>query len=152
MNTTTIAQLPEFEIKLKSKQKASERISVTGSKDAANVAIMCFDADNIEWTESFIVIALNRANKVLGFYKVSQGGLTGTIVDPRVIFQFALLTSAVALIIAHNHPSGNLTPSRADIEITEKIKKAGDLLEIKLLDHVIVTGEGYYSFCDNGTI
>lgn len=138
--------LPEFKISLKYKSKKTELKTISGTDDAAEVARMCFDADTMDWTESFIVIALNNANKVLGFYKVSSGGVTATIADPKVIFQFALLSNASHIIIAHNHPSGNLQPSNADKQITEKIANAAKLLDMRLLDHIIVTDESYYSF------
>jgi DNA repair protein RadC len=95
---------------------------------------------------------LNRANKVLGIYDVSTGGIAGTVADPRVIFAAALKANACAIIISHNHPSGNLKPSRQDEELTEKIKQGGQFLDIKLLDQVILTAEGYYSFAYEGLL
>ena len=150
MNTQTT--IPEFQISMKYKRSPVELMRVRDSKDVADVARLCFDADTIEWVESMLVIALNQHNKVMGFYKVGQGGITGTVCYPRVIYQFALLASATSLVIAHNHPSGNLNPSQADIHLTDKIKRAGELLDIKLLDHVIVTSDSYYSFADNGQL
>ncbi len=148
--TPTINNIPEFEIRLKTKGNIDEYMTVKGSEDIADIARQCFNADTIGWTESFICIALNRANKVLGFYKISQGGVSSTVCDPKVIFQFALLANASNIIIAHNHPSGNLKPSGADDTMTLKIKEAGKILDIKVLDHVIVTETGYYSYCENG--
>lgn len=144
--------LPEFKITLKHKGKASEAKLITNSADAADVARLCFDTDKLEWVEEFVVITLNRANKVVGFFKVSSGGISGTVADSRVIFQLALLSNASGLILAHNHPSGNLKPSAQDFTLTEKIKAAGKLLEISILDHVIITAEGYYSFADGGDL
>lgn len=144
--------LPEFNISLKYKGKKSELKTISSSNDAADVARMCFDADTMDWTESFIVIALNNANKVLGFYKVSSGGVTATIADPKVIFQFALLSNASYILVAHNHPSGNLQPSNADKAITEKIANAAKLLDMRLLDHIIVTDEGHFSFQESGLL
>ena len=86
--------------------------------------------------------------KALGIFEVSTGGVTGTVADPKIIFVAALKANACNIIISHNHPSGNVQPSKADIEITEKIKMAGQLLEIKLFDHIIVSSEGYYSFAE----
>lgn len=145
-------QLPEFQISLKTKVKPSELYPIRTGADVAKVARMCFDADSIEWHETFVIIALNQANKVLGFYKLSSGGIDMVACDPRMVFQFALLSNATSLIIAHNHPSGSLKPSREDEEMTHKIKSAGSFLSIKLLDHVIVTSEGYYSFAEEGLI
>jgi DNA repair protein RadC len=99
-----------------------------------------------------ILLCLNRANKVIGFYKVSSGGFAGTVADPKVIFTIALNCAASAIIIAHNHPSGNLKASKADIDLTNKIKLAGDTLEINLLDHIIMTEDSYYSFADDALI
>ncbi len=90
--------------------------------------------------------------QVLGAYEVSTGGLTGTVADPRVIFVAALKANACAIIVSHNHLSGNLKPSRQDEELTEKIKSGGQFLEIKLLDHIIVCNEGFYSFADEGVL
>ena len=143
---------PEFHIRLTHKTKQSELFPITQSADCATVARKIFDADSLEWVESFVVIALNRANKVLGFYKVSQGGITGTIADPRVILQFALLSNATSLILVHNHPSGNLKPSRQDEELTNKIKIAASYFDIKVLDHIILTSEAYTSFADEGLL
>src|SRR5438128_11419076 len=95
---------------------------------------------------------LNRANNVLGMYDVSTGGISGTVADTRVIFVAALKANACGIIISHNHPSGNLKPSRQDEELTQKIKLAGQLLDIKLMDHAIVTADGYYSFADEGLL
>jgi len=141
---------PEFTISLKSKVKASERYTIRGAEDCYTVFKEVFDADTIEWSESMIVLALSNANKVLGFYKISGGGLAGTICDPRIVYQFALLSNASALILAHNHPSGSLKPSAADIAVTKKIKAAGELMDIRLLDHLIITTEGYTSLADEG--
>lgn len=95
---------------------------------------------------------LNRAIKVLGLFEVSTGGVSGTVADPKIIFTAALKDGASGIIVAHNHPSGNLTASQSDIDLTRKLKEAGKFLEIQLLDHVIVTTEGYFSFADEGLI
>jgi DNA repair protein RadC len=102
--------------------------------------------------EVFAVLFLNRANKVNHFEIVSEGGITGTVADPRIILKKALEENAVSLILCHNHPSGNLKPSRADEELTTKIKHAAAFLDIKVLDHIIVSEEGYYSFADEGLL
>ena len=100
----------------------------------------------------FVVIYLNRANRLLGSYQLSIGGITGTIADVRLILSVALKTLATGLILAHNHPSGNLKPSEADKQITNKIRQAAKLLDIELIDHIIISSEGYYSFMDEGVI
>ena len=142
--------LPEFKISLKKKGSFEELFPVTNPDSAADVCRKCFESDMIDWREEFIVIALNRANKVLGFYKISSGGVAGTVADPKVIFQFALLCNASRLILSHNHPSGNLEPSRGDRDITEKLVSAGRMLDIEVLDHIIITSEGYRSFSEEG--
>ncbi len=113
----------------------------------------CFKGSKVDRKFSLSkVLLLNRANKVLGVYEVSTGGISGTVADPRLIFVAALKANACSLIISHNHPSGNLKPSRHDEELTAKIKQAGEFLDIKLLDHLIVTPEAYYSFGDEGIL
>jgi DNA repair protein RadC len=100
--------------------------------------------------EVFSVLFLNSANKINHFEIISRGGITGTIADPRIILKKALEVEAVSLILSHNHPSGNLKPSRADEMLTTKIKEAASHLDIKVIDHIIVSEDGYYSFADNG--
>ncbi len=100
--------------------------------------------------EQFWVLFLNRANRVIKKIQVSQGGVAGTVVDAKIIFKYALEHLACSLILCHNHPSGNLNPSQADINITKKLKKAGTVLDIEVLDHLIIAGKAYYSFCDEG--
>ena len=102
--------------------------------------------------EVFAVVFLNRANKINDFKIISEGGITGTVADPRIILRTALEKEAVSLILCHNHPSGSLKPSRADEELTQKIKEAAKYLDIKVLDHLIVSDDGYYSFADEGIL
>ncbi|MFZ1369416.1 MAG: DNA repair protein RadC [Ferruginibacter sp.] len=102
--------------------------------------------------EVFAVIFLNRANKINHFEIISKGGISGTVADPRIILKKALEEDATAIILCHNHPSGNLQPSRADEELTKKIKEAAAFFDIKILDHIIVSEEGYYSFADDGIL
>ncbi len=102
--------------------------------------------------EQFWILLLNRANKVLSAKKVSQGGMTGTVADPKLIFKTAIENDACYIILCHNHPSGNLKPSQADLDLTKKLKEAGKLLEIPVLDHIIVAAGKYYSFADEGIL
>lgn len=102
--------------------------------------------------EEFWIIILNRAHKVLNSVKISQGGLTGTVIDTRMILKHALDKKATALIISHNHPSGNIKPSEADIGITKKIRDAAELMDITLLDHIIIADQKYFSFADEGLV
>jgi DNA repair protein RadC len=142
----------EVELIYKSKVKASERAQITSSKDAYELLMQLWDENKIEFVEQFKVLFLNKANKVLGVYDVSTGGISGTVADPRIIFVAALKSNCAGIIVSHNHPSGNLKPSRQDEELTQKIKNAGQLLDIKLFDHVIVTNETYFSFADEGLL
>ena len=102
--------------------------------------------------EVFAVIFLNQANKIKHFEIVSEGGITGTVADPRIILKKALQEDAVNIVLCHNHPSGNLRPSRADEALTRKIKEAAGYLDIKVLDHIIVSNEGFFSFADEGIL
>lgn len=142
----------EIELVYKSKIKASERPKIVTSSDAYKILKQMWDENKIEFVEQFKVLFLNRSSGVLAVYQVSTGGITGTVADLRLIFVAALKTNAVSVVLAHNHPSGNLKPSRADEELTNKIKYAGDFLDIKILDHLIVSTEGYFSFADEGLL
>lgn len=145
-------EVAEIQLAYKSSVKPSQRPKITGSKDAYQVFKESWDASKLELLEQFKAIFTNRANKVLGILEVSTGGIAGTVADPRLIFVAALKAAASGIIISHNHPTGNLTPSQADIELTKKIKEAGKFLEIQLLDHIIMTSEGYFSFADEGLL
>jgi DNA repair protein RadC len=142
----------EIEISYKSNVKPSDRPKITGSKDVYQLFINTWDSSKIEMVEQFKVMLLNRGNRVLGICTISTGSTTGTIVDPKQVFVVALKTNAIDIILAHNHPSGNLIPSNNDYEITQKLKAAGKLLDVKVIDHLIVSTEGYYSFADEGVI
>ncbi len=152
MNLQSLNQIAEVELIYKTKIKASERPQVKTSKDAADLLKQIWDENKIDFVEQFKVLFLNRANKVLGIFEVSTGGVTGTVADPKLVFVAALKANACSIIISHNHPSGNLKPSQADEQLTQKIKQAGQFLDIKLIDHIIVSSEGYYSFADEGLI
>jgi DNA repair protein RadC len=102
--------------------------------------------------EEFWIVLLNRANRVIKKHQISQGGVAGTVADPKIIFKTALEELASGIILAHNHPSGNLTASQADIDLTKKLKEAGKLLEIQVLDHLIIAGQKYFSFADEGML
>ena len=134
------------------KTKPSKLPKISGSQDAYNILLANWNASSLEFVEQFKVILLNRANKVIGILKVSTGGTSSTIAEPKLVFASSILGNASGIILAHNHPSGNLKPSQADIELTKKLKEAGKLLEIPVLDHLIVTNEGYYSFADDGLL
>jgi DNA repair protein RadC len=152
MNQQTWNQVAEVELIYRSKVKASQRPHIKTSKDAADLLKQLWNEDKIDLVEQFKVLFLNRANKVLGVFEASTGGVTGTVADPKLIFVAALKANACAIVISHNHPSGNLKPSKADEDLTQKIKCAAQFLDIKLLDHIILTSEAYYSFADEGMI
>ncbi len=145
------SNLAEIEIHYRNKVRISDMEKVAGSRDVYDVLSRIW-SPKIDHVEEFLILCLNRANRVLGWAKVSQGGLSGTVADPKIIFQIALKSNACSIIIAHNHPSGNLTPSEADIQLTRKLKEAGLMLDLPVLDHLIISSEGYYSFADEGLI
>ena len=145
-------QVAEIQLTYKSNVKPSQRPKISGSRDAFTILKAHWDEGTIEFVEQFKAMFTNRANKVLGILNVSTGGVTGTVADPRVIFAAAIKSGATGLIVAHNHPSGNLLASQSDIELTKRLREAGKVLEIQLLDHIILTTEGYFSFADEGLI
>ncbi len=138
--------------KRKCKCKASERPMIKTSKDGYELFLHYWNEDKIELVEEFKILLLNRANRVLQILPISQGGMTGTVADPRLILAAALKVAAVSILLCHNHPSGSLKLSRADEELTCKIKEAAKYFDIKVLDHLIITSEGYYSFTDEGLL
>jgi len=142
-------KLSEIEVTYSS---SKSHIKVSQSSEAYKLAIDNWDKEIIEFQEEFKILILNNANFVLGIYPFSKGGISGTAVDIRIIMSVLLKTLATGFIMLHNHPSGNLKPSNSDIALTKKMKNAADTLEIKLLDHLIITKNGYFSFCDDGLI
>lgn len=132
--------------------KSTDCSEINSAKDAHHVLLQFYSPEKINHHEIFSILLLSRANKCIGFAKISEGGITATVVDQRLIFQVALKTNAVGIILCHNHPSGNLRPSDADITLTRKIREGAKLLDIQVLDHVILTSEGYYSFADEGML
>lgn len=141
----------EITVKYDRKIKNTEREKVTSSQKAFEI-LAPFYEDLIDYKELSYMILLSRSNRVLGVHKLSEGGKCGTIIDVRIVFQVSLLAGACAIILSHNHPSGELRASDNDNSITKRMKEAGKLLEIEVLDHVILTSEGYYSYADNGKI
>ena len=136
------------QLKVKVTATKGDEFFIKSSDDIVQVLRNVFDADTIQWTEEFIIVCLNRAHKIIGTCKVGMGGFTGVVCDPKVIMTIALQSSATSLILAHNHPSGNLKPSDADRKMTDKIKQACNLLDINLLDHIILTNDSFYSFAE----
>ena len=150
-NYENSGNIAEIEVSYKSKVKPGDRVQITNSRASVEVLRSVWSG-NMELYEEFVILCLNRANKVLGWVKVSQGGITGTVVDSRLIFGIALKAAASSIILRHNHPSGNTKPSDEDISITKRLREAGKLLDIAVLDHVILTAESYYSFADENLI
>lgn len=145
-------RVAEVELVYKTKVKPSERPKISTVKECYELLKELWNENTIEMQEQFKVMLLNRANKVIGIYEASSGGLTGTVADPRLILAAAIKSLSVSIILSHNHPSGNLKPSRADEELTQKIKVAAAYHDIRVIDHIIITSEGYYSFADEGIL
>jgi DNA repair protein RadC len=140
----------EIQIRYKPKKIVGRRISCSG--DAYKIIKHYYPDETISLQERFVVAYLNRAHNVIGIYEASIGGLTGTIADPRLILSVALKIAATGLILSHNHPSGNLKPSNADQELTNKIQLGAKYLDIMVLDHIILSADGYNSFADEGLL
>lgn len=139
-------------VRYSSKVPEYSRVKITQSDDAVDVLHAKWDEGKIEHVEEFKIILLNRANQVLGVADISSGGVSGCTADPKIIFQIALVSNASSIVLAHNHPSGNLKPSEADCQLTRKLKEGGKFLDCPILDHVILTKSGYFSFADNGIL
>lgn len=152
MNFPEWTRVAEVELVYKTTVKPSQRPKINSVKDCYELLKELWNENTIEMQEEFKVMLLNRGNKVIGVYEVSAGGLTGTVADPRLILAAAIKSLAVSIILSHNHPSGNLKPSRADEELTQKIKTAAAYHDIRVIDHIIITSEGYYSFADEGLL
>lgn len=142
----------EVKLSYKPNFSLSERPQISNSQTAYGIFKARWDEETMQFLESFKVLLLNKASRVLGLLDLSLGGMDQTTADTRVLFAAALKAGATGVILAHNHPSGTKRPSKEDLAITERISKGGDLLGIKVLDHLIVTHEGYYSFRDEGII
>jgi DNA repair protein RadC len=141
------------EIEISYKPRKANHPIVNSSDDIYKYILQFYPQENIGLLEQFTVAYLNRANRIIGVSVISKGGLTGTIADPRLILATALKAAATGIVLCHNHPSGNLQPSTADVEITKKIESACKFLDINLLDHIIISPYGaYYSFADEGLL
>lgn len=141
------------EIQVTYKPAIGKKPIICSALDAYNEFKQFFDPEIIALQEQFMVMYLNRANRVLGIYPLSKGGITGTVADIRIILSVALKIAATSIILAHNHPSGSLRPSGVDVELTHKVTEAAKLMDIKVIDHIILSAEGsYYSFGDEGMI
>lgn len=143
---------PLPEISLKFTNTNHNKSKITKSTDAYKTLLALYDPDTIEYIETAIVLFLNRANNTIGWFKISNGGTACAIVDSKVLYATALKSGASAYILSHNHPSGNLYPSEPDIKLTNELNQIGKLLDLKMLDHLIITPEGFYSFADQGLL
>ncbi len=139
----------EVEILYHNTVPTSQMRQISSSKDANDILRFIW-SNSLQHIEEFYILLLNCSNKVLGYAQISKGGISSCVVDPKVIFQTALKTNATGIILAHNHPSGSLSPSDADRKLTNKIKSAGSFLDINVLDHLIMTDNNFYSFADEG--
>jgi DNA repair protein RadC len=148
----TLFQVSEINVSYHPKFKACDRPKITQSKHAYEILLNNWNHGMIEMREQMKIILLNRANHVLGIFDVSTGGQAGTVCDPKIIFATALKANSANIILAHNHPSGNLQPSTQDLNLTKKLVEAGKMLDLFVLDHLIVTKHGFYSFGDQGLI
>lgn len=152
MTVSELYQLSEIEITYKTNRPYNERHKVSSAKDAFELFLNNWNENKIELLEQSKILLLNRANQVLGISHLSTGGTSGTVVDTKQVFAVALKANASGIILAHNHPSGSLYPSDADDKITQKLYKAGKILDIEVLDHLIITKENYYSFAETGRL
>lgn len=140
----------EVELVYRNKVRPENRPKLMDSASVYDVLLNAWDMNRIELVEQFKIVLLDRSNSCLGISDISSGGLSACFVDPRIVFATVLKARASSVILAHNHPSCNLKPSQADIELTKKLKAGGALLDVLVLDHLIVTPFSYYSFADDG--
>jgi DNA repair protein RadC len=150
ITTNSINELAEIQVYYSTQNTQKEKINSV--QTAYEFLLKSWNLGTLELQEEFKVLLLNRANNALGIYSLSKGGISGTIVDVRLLFAVALKCNASGVIICHNHPSGNTTPSEADITLTKKIKKCSELFDITLIDHLIITKSTFYSFSTEGLL
>lgn len=146
-------KINEIQISYKEQPLHYGKSTISSSTDAAEILFELWDKNTISFKESFKVLLLNNSNRIKGIYELSQGGITGTLVDIRILFSVILKSLSVEVILCHNHPSGKLKPSEADKQLTDKISKASKFFDVKILDHIILAPDGsYYSFSDYGQL
>jgi DNA repair protein RadC len=146
-------KVSEIRVSYSEKIPVSLQYKIRNSQETAEILYRSWDRGTIAMHETFKVVLLNNGNRIKGVYEISKGGITGALVDQRILFAVILKSLTVAIILVHNHPSGTLGPSEADRAVTEKIKKAARLFDIRVLDHLILAPNGeYYSFADNGIL
>ncbi|MCX3266450.1 JAB domain-containing protein [Pedobacter agri] len=145
-------KVAEVQVSYKPDYNINERPRIGSSVEMYSLIKQQWDLGRINFLEEFKVVLLNRSNRVLGVVDVSMGGVSGTYVDPKVIFAIALKGNASNLILSHNHPSGSLRPSESDIKLTKRMVECGKLLDIVVFDHLIISEDSYFSFADEGMI
>ena len=139
----------ELKLTYKTTVNINNQPTITSAESAFEILLKNW-SDEIEYVEEVNILLVNRANKVIGIYNVSKGGRSAAVVDAKVVFTAALEGGATGIILSHNHPSGNLKPSQADISLTKKMVEGGKILDVTVLDHIIITKHGYFSFADEG--
>ena len=148
-----VLKVCDVKLSYKTKVKSSERPVMVLAEDVYRLLIdYVYDKEIIQYKECLKLILLNKAGKLLGVAHISEGGIDETSADIRIIMQAAILGNASSIILTHNHPSGNLKPSTQDDLVTENLRKAAKLFNITLLDHIIVTDSGYFSYLDEGRV
>lgn len=152
LSRNELTTVSEVSLSYHPKIRPSQRPKVMSSQDVYDILSGYWNADKIELTEQFCVMLLNRGNKVLGIVELSSGGVSGTVVDVKMVFCVAIKACACSIILAHNHPSGDLKPSSNDIRITKQLMAAGEIMQIKVHDHLIISSEGFLSMADEGYV
>jgi DNA repair protein RadC len=140
------------EIKVSYTNTVADKVKISSSANSYEVALAHWDLNVIDYVEQVKVILMNNANVVLGIFELARGGSTSCVVDLKIVLSVALKTHSSAIIMVHNHPSGMMVPSSSDRSISSRLKKACEVIDLKLLDHLIITRDSYYSFADSGTI
>lgn len=149
-NGLSLFSVTEVELVYRNKVNPCDRPKLTSSQHVYDVLLSAWDQNKIELMEQFSILLLDRSNHCLGVSLISTGGVSACAIDPKIIFATALKGRASALILAHNHPSGNLNPSPEDKRLTQKLVEGGKVLDISVLDHLIITPRGFRSFADEG--
>jgi DNA repair protein RadC len=149
-NINSLFSVSEIEIVYRSKINPADRYPIRNSSQAYDVLIQAWDMNKIDLVEESMMLLLDRSQYCIGISKLSMGGISGCLIDPKIVFATALKSRATSFLLAHNHPSGNLKPSSADLALTEKLAQGGRILDMPLRDHLIVTRQAYCSLADEG--
>lgn len=144
--------LPEIQVSYQRSLTSASKITIKSSQDDFKFLMDIWDLNTIQLYEEFYVLYLARNNSLIGYRMIGRGGISATVVDPKLVLSFGLACGCSSIILTHNHPSGNLKPSKLDVDITKKIKEGAELLEIQLIDHLIVNSETWFSFADDGLL